>query len=638
MLVASMLAHAKDIQAPAGGKAISSDLFGIFFEDINYAGEGGLYAELVQNGSFEYTLSEHEGWGPFTSWEFHKYGHSVGDVAVVTNSPIHPNNPHYATLSTEIVGMYRGDSELVGVGLQNKGYDGIALKAGENYRFSVWTRGTAILQVALLDGKGHPIVSDTLRCASSDWQRHETMLECDTTLADGQMALLAIEAGQVDVDMISLFPQHTYKGRVNGLRADMMEALRALQPRFMRFPGGCVVHGPGLAHLYNWKNTIGPIEQRKGQPDCWGYHQSNGLGYYEYFLMCEDLGCKPVPVIHAGVTCQGDAKGWNIPGTGQHSLTEAEMRTYVQDILDMIEWATGSADSRWGHLRAEAGHPEPFQLEYVAIGNEENVTDSLIRNLTMLYEAIHERYPQLTIIGTCGHTANGRYHDRGWQLARDLGLKVVDEHYFQAPDWLIKNQQRYDSYDRTGPQVYFGEYGSRDTRLANALAEAIYMTGLERNGDIVRMASYAPLFGKRDHCQWNPDLIYFDNQRLYPAVSYYVQQLFATNSGDYYYGDVITADDDPMLGRSCVFDSQTGDVILKFSNADSVAKNVTVDLSRFKRINGKAVVTILTGNPEDTNSYDQASLQPRTENCQLKRQQTLTIEPYTFQVIRYKAK
>ncbi|MBQ2968948.1 MAG: alpha-N-arabinofuranosidase [Bacteroidaceae bacterium] len=638
MLSLAAATFAQKSAAPAGGKAISTDLFGIFFEDINYAGDGGLYAEMVQNRSFEYTASEHEGWGPMTAWKFVNYGHSVGDADVVTNRPLHANNTHYVTLRSEVVGLYRKDSPIAGIGLQNEGYDGMALTKGEIYHFSIWARGEMPLQVVLQDGKGLSICSDTIRTAAVEWQCYEAVLRPDTTLTDGRLSVLAIAPGQVDVDMISLFPHHTYKERKGGLRADMVEALQQLKPRFMRFPGGCLLHGPGLEHLYNWKNTVGPVWQRKGQPNCWGYHQSQGIGYYEFFQMCEDLGCKPVPVIHAGVTCQGDAKGWNIPGTGQRSLTREQMEAYVQDILDMIEWATGPADSRWGRLRAEAGHPAPFQLEYIAIGNEENVTDSLIRNLTMLYEAIHECYPQLTVIGTCGHTANGHHHNRGWQLARDLGLKVVDEHYFQAPDWLIKNQHRYDSYDRTGPQVYFGEYGSRGTRLFNALAEAIYMMGLERNGDIVCMASYAPLFGKRDHCQWNPDLIYFDNQQLYPSVSYYVQQLFSTNSGDYYYDDVINAADDPMLGRSCVFDSRTGDVILKFSNADSVAKTVTVDLSRFKRISSKVAVTTLTGHPEDTNNYNQAPLRPRTESSQLKCRQSLTIEPYTFQVIRYKAK
>lgn len=622
---------------PEGGKPISSDLWGIFFEDINYAGDGGLYAEMVQNRSFEYSLAEHEGWGPTTAWRFVKLGHSVGDMTVITSQPLHPNNPHYVTLEAEVVGLYRGDSPLHGVGLKNSGFDGMSLKAGERYNLSLWARGQMPLLVALLDGKGKPLACDTIPVDNNEWRQYTTSLTCDTTLTDGQLAVLAIEKGEVDLDMISLFPQHTYKERTNGLRPDMMEVLRSLRPRFMRFPGGCLVHGPGLKYMYNWKNSVGPVEQRRAQPNCWEYHNTMGLGYYEYFLMCEDLECKPVPVVHAGVTCQGDGKGWNIPGTGQHSLTEAEMKDYVQDVLDMIEWATGPADSRWGRIRAEAGHPEPFKLEYLAIGNEENVTDSLVRNLTMLYEAIHSRYPQITVIGTCGFTANGASHDRGWQLARELGIKVVDEHYFQKPDWYIRNQHRYDRYDRTGPQVYFGEYATKDCRLENALAEAIYMTGLERNGDVVRMASYAPLFGKRDHCQWNPDLIYFDNERIYPSVSYYVQQLFSCNAGDYYY-DVITSDNDPLLGRSCVYDSRTGDVILKFSNADSTAKKANVDLSRFSRLGKRAHVTTLTGNPKDKNDYEHAPLHPVTTEVRASRTFTLDIQPYTFIVYRISSK
>ena len=633
--VVTLLSQAKTYPAPAGGKAISRELWGIFFEDINYAGDGGLYAEMVQNHSFEYSLAEHEGWGPTTAWRFVKPGHSTGDVTVNMDRPLHPNNPHYVTLEAEVVGLFRGDSPLHGVGLQNAGFDGMSLKAGERYNVSLWARGRMPLVVALLDGKGKPLGSDTIRVDNDGWQQYTTHFTCDTTVTDGQLAVLAVERGRVDLDMISLFPQHTYKERPNGLRADMMEALRSLHPRFMRFPGGCLVHGPGLKHMYNWKNGIGPVETRKSQPNCWEYHNTMGLGYYEYFLMCEDLRCKPVPVIHAGVTCQGDAKGWNIPGTGQHSLTEAEMRVYVQDILDMIEWATGSADSRWGRLRAEAGHPEPFQLEYIAIGNEENVTDSLVRNLTMLYQAIHSRYPAITVIGTCGYTANGKSHDRGWALARELGMKVVDEHYFQRPDWFIKNQHRYDSYDRTGPQVYFGEYATKDCRLINALAEAVYMTGLERNGDIVRMASYAPLFGKRDHCQWNPNLIYFDNERLCPTPSYYVQQLFSTHAGDYYYGDVIQVKGDvPTLGRSCVFDSQSGDVILKLANADSVTVQVRADLSRFKHMGKTAQVITLTGTPDAQNTFDDARIRPQESTMKVTRSLSIEVPPHTLQVIR----
>ena len=623
---------------PVGGKPISSDLWGIFFEDINYAGDGGLYAEMVQNRSFEYSLAEHEGWGSTTAWQFVKWGHSAGDMTVSTSQPLHPNNPHYVTLEAEVVGLFRGDSPLHGVGLQNSGFDGMSLRAGERYNLSLWAHGRMPLLVALLDGKGKPLTCDTILVDNNGWKQYTTSLTCDTTLTDGGLVVLATERGRVDLDMISLFPQHTYKERTNGLRADMMEALRSLHPRFMRFPGGCLVHGPGLKYMYNWKNSVGPVEQRKSQPNCWEYHNTMGLGYYEYFLMCEDLDCQPVPVVHAGVTCQGDGKGWNIPGTGQHSLTEAEMKDYVQDVLDMIEWATGPADSRWGRIRAEAGHPEPFKLEYLAIGNEENVTDSLVRNLTMLYEAIHSRYPQITVIGTCGFTAGGASHDRGWQLARELGIKVVDEHYFQKPDWFIKNQRRYDSYDRTGPQVYFGEYATKDCRLENALAEAIYMTGLERNGDVVRMASYAPLFGKRDHCQWNPDLIYFDNERLCPSVSYYVQQLFATNAGDYYYGDVITTDDDPLQGCSCVYDSQTGDVIVKLVNADSTPKSVHIDLSRFKRLGKKAQVLTLTGHPYDRNDWGQPMLLPVITETKLSRVTDQQVPPHTLMVIRYNKK
>jgi alpha-L-arabinofuranosidase len=502
-------------------KAISPDLFGIFFEDINYAADGGLYAELIQNRSFEYSAADHSGWNSLTSWELVTRGGGQGTVKVETADPLNGNNPHYAVVTVE----NGGD----GVGLRNSGFDGISLKAGDQYDFSFFARQAAgqsgPVVVRLESQSGASYGEAVFPQLTKDWAKYTATLQAGAEDADARLVILTTAPGTFCLDTVSLFPRKTFHDRPNGMRADLAQVIADLHPKFVRFPGGCLTHGYGLGNIYRWKNTIGPIEQRKEQFNIWHYHQSVGLGFYEYFQYCEDIGAKPLPVLAAGVCCQ------NSPG-GQHGLPMDEMDQYVQDVLDLVEYANGPADSTWGAKRAAAGHPAPFNLEYLGVGNEDAQTPEFGIRFKMIYDAVKAKYPKLTVVGTVGPAPSGSDFSEGWKFAEDLGVDIVDEHYYQNPDWFLANLGRYDSYSRTGTKVYVGEYASWGNSLFNALAEAAHMTALERNGDVVRMASYAPLLGKEHHMQWHPNLIYFDNTAVCASVNYYVQQLFSLNQGD----------------------------------------------------------------------------------------------------------
>jgi len=365
------------------------------------------------------------------------------------------------------------------------------------------------------------------------------------------------------------------------------------------------VHGDGLGNMYRWKNTIGPVEQRVEQRNIWGYHQTAGLGYFEYFQFCEDIGAKPLPVLPAAVSCQNSGGTWRIGGTGQKALPMDEMQGYIQEILDLIEWANGPVTSPWGAKRAAAGHPAPFNLQYVGIGNEDKITAEFEQRFQMIYAAVKTKHPEITIVGTAGPFPDGEDFTRGWAYANGLKVPVIDEHYYKNPEWFISNQYRYDSYDRTSTHVYLGEYASWGNKMKNAVVEALYMIALERNGDVVRMASYAPLFAKKDHTQWKTDMIYFDNKKLYLTPNYYVQKMFSANQGDVYVKDIVSLNrTDSTVAASCVWDSGSGDIILKLANAGNEAKVMKIDLSGFKGIASTARQTILSGPAEAENSFD----------------------------------
>ncbi|GAB3573211.1 alpha-L-arabinofuranosidase C-terminal domain-containing protein [Hymenobacter daeguensis] len=624
-------------QKASAGKPISPDLFGIFFEDINYAADGGLYAELVQNRSFEYSPSDHGGWHPLTSWDYLHEGYAMGSLSVESAAPLHPNNPHYVQLRVE-------SPFQKGLGLKNNGFDGIPLKAGEKYDFSLWARlesATALpLLVQLRDAKGTVLAETTLSAQAGPWQQYRATLTPTAAAPDASLVVLATAKGIIDLDQISLFPQQTFHNHPNGLRADLAQTVADLKPRFMRFPGGCLAHGDGLDNLYDWKKTIGPVEQRVAQRNIWNYHQTAGLGYFEYFQFCEDIGAWPLPVLAAGVSCQNSGGSWKIGGTGQQCVPLPDMAAYTQDVLDLIEYATGPATSTWGAKRAAAGHPAPFDLHYIGIGNEDKQTPEFRERFKLIYDAVRAKYPNVEVIGTVGPSPKGEDYDQGWAFANQLRVPLVDEHYYESPQWFLANNRRYDSYDRRKSQVYLGEYASRGNALFNALAEAAYMTSLERNGDVVRLASYAPLLARENHTQWNPDLIYFNNSTVVPTANYYVQALFGQNQGDEYFAGIATPAStvpptDSAVVSSCVRDAQTGDVILKLVNPSGKGQVVGVSLARFKGLTSSATLSVLTGARDAKNTFaiPQAVL-PKVSPFKAGKSFAYTVAPYSLAVIR----
>lgn len=634
---------AKPMKAPSGGKKISNELIGIFFEDISMSADGGLCAELIQNGSFEFSPSERDGWGPGTAWRSIRPGHSLGYIEPRQQDPIHPNNPNYMRLNIERVGMYYDYNGWTGVGIQNDGYDGILLKGGDKYDFSVFLRNPdgkdkEVRAVLLVQGRGFraqpTVLADTTFTVSGkDWKKYEYTLTAAQDCPNASLQLLSLTTGVMDIDMVSLYPQDTYKG--HGLRKDLAQALVDLNPKFMRFPGGCVVHGggDGFWDTYRWKTTVGPKETRKGIKNTWGYHQSMEMGYFEYFQFCEDAGMEPLPILPCGVSCQGTNGGWNMRTQAQDAVPMSEMQEWVDEALDLIEWANGPADSKWGKVRADAGHPEPFNLKYLGLGNEEKITPEFEERFKYIYDRVREKHPEIVIVGTAGpgsHPGNGDYEE-GWRFATELEVPILDEHYYEQRNYFLTSRQ-YDSYPRDRKtKVYLGEYASKDRKLIDALAEGLYLLHVERNADVVVMTSYAPLFARKNTNNWNPDLIYFDNERPFLTCSYYVQQMFGQSSGDYFYGDCVKFDreDDNLLGQSVVLDTQSRKLYLKVCNAGENVAKATINLSRFGGF--KSVTkTVIKGQPEDENNFDQQPIAPVTETVKLKSKSTLDVEPYSI--------
>ena len=634
---------AKPVKAPAGGKKISNELIGIFFEDISMSADGGLCAELIQNGSFEFSPSERDGWGPGTAWRSVRPGHSLGYIEPRQQDPIHPNNPNYMRLNIERVGMYYDYNGWTGVGIQNDGYDGILLKGGQKYDFSVFLRNPdgkdkEVRAVLMVPGRGFraqaTVIADTTFAVSgSDWKKYEYTLTAAQDCPNASLQLLALTTGVMDIDMVSLYPQDTYKG--HGLRKDLAQALVDLNPKFMRFPGGCVVHGggDGFWDTYRWKTTVGPKETRRGIKNTWGYHQSMEMGFFEYFQFCEDAGMEPLPILPCGVSCQGTNGGWNMRTQAQDAIPMEDMQEWADEALDLIEWANGPADSKWGKVRADAGHPEPFNLKYLGLGNEEKITPEFEERFKFIYDQVRAKYPEIVIVGTAGpgsHPGNGDYEE-GWKFATELGVDILDEHYYEQRNYFLTSRQ-YDSYPRDRQtKVYLGEYAAKDKKLIDALAEGLYLLHVERNADVVVMTSYAPLFARKNTNNWNPDLIYFDNERPFLTCSYYVQQMFGQSSGDYFYGDCVNFDraDDNLLGQSVVLDTKARKLYLKVCNAGENAAKATIDLSRFGGF--KSVTkTVIKGEPNDENGFDAQPIAPVTETVKLKSKATLDVDPYSI--------
>lgn len=636
----------KSMTPPNGGKAINDELIGIFFEDISSAADGGLYAELIQNGSFEFNLTERDGWGAGTAWQTIRPGHSLGYSEVRMEAPIHPNNPTYMRLNIERTKEFYDYKGWKGFGLQNHGFDGISVKAGAKYDFSVFLRNVKgeakQVRVALVEPQGWGkdpklLAEETITADANTWKKYEATLTASETVKNAALQILVLQNGAIDIDMISLMPEDTYKG--HGLRKDLAEALAALHPKFMRFPGGCVVHGggDGFWNTYLWKTTVGPKEQRRQLKNTWGYHQSMGLGYFEYFQFCEDLNMEPVPILPCGVSCQGANGGWNMwPHQAQDVCPMSEMDEWVQDALDLIEWANGDVNTKWGRVRAEAGHPKPFNLKYLGIGNEEKISPEFAERFKYMYEKVTKAHPEIVIVGTAGpgsHPENPDY-EAGWKLANELQMPIIDEHYYEPYKYFQESRQ-YDKYPRDRKtKIYLGEYASKDKKLIDALSEALYLLHVERNGDIVCMTSYAPLFARKNATNWNPDMIYFDNERPYLTCSYYVQQMFGQSSGNYYYGDCVKIKDATNLQeQSVVLNTKTRQLFVKICNASADTKTADINLSRFKGVK-TAVKTTLTGQPEDENNYEKQPIAPKTETVKMQKKMSLELAPYSFVMLQ----
>ena len=655
---AAGLSAQKAITPPQGGKQISDELIGIFFEDISSAADGGLYGELIQNGSFEYNPAERDGWGPGTAWKVQRPGHSLGLLEVRMTGGLNANNPTYMRLNTERVKEYRDYRGWKGFGIQNDGFDGISVKGGQKYDFSIFMRnpedGTKQVRISLIEQQqGFPpkdpklLADATIDVSSKEWKEYKIVLTPDSCSQKAALQILSLTTGALDIDMVSLMPQDTYKG--HGLRKDLAQALADLHPKFMRFPGGCVVHGggDGFWDTYRWKTTIGPKEQRKSLKNTWGYHQSMGLGYFEYFQFCEDLGMEPVPILPCGVSCQGANGGWGLwPTQAQDVVPMSEMDEWVAEAIDLIEWANGDpATNKWAKMRADAGHPAPFNLKYLGLGNEEKISPEFCERFKYIYERVMKAHPEIVIVGTAGpgsHAGNPDF-ESGWKLAEELGMPIIDEHYYE-PNTYFLNKRQYDNYPRDRKtKVYLGEYASKDKKLIDALAEGLYLLHVERNGDVVCMTSYAPLFARKTNTNWNPDLIYFDNERPFLTCSYYVQQMFGLSSGNYYYGDCVKFEGDAadaiqplegvQYGQSVVLNTKTRQLFVKVCNATAEAKTAHLDLSRFKGMKSIATKRTLSGAADAENNYDAQPIAPVDETIKLKKRMDLEVAPYSFSMI-----
>ncbi len=615
---------------PSRQKAISPDLIGIFFEDISYAADGGLYAELIQNRDFEYNSRDRREWSATTAW------HARRPIEIATKNPLSKNNPHYALL-------WPNDT------LWNEGWDGIAVEKGKKYDFSMYVLGGGQKQdfmIQLVGDDGTVLAKSKLKTAAGAWTQYSTVLTAKGSNAKARLAIVPLKAAHVGVDMISLFPQETFMNRKNGLRKDLAQVIADLKPKFMRFPGGCMSHGQGIDNIYHWQETIGPLQDRKPDFNIWHYHQTRGLGFYEYFQFCEDIGAEPLPVLAAGVPCQNSVANAQGIGGQQGGIPMDDMPAYIQELLNLIEWANGDpATSEWAKKRADAGHPAPFNLKYIGIGNEDIISTVFEERFTMIARAIRAKYPDIKICGTVGpfHSPSADYQE-GWDFTRrnpDLQY-MVDEHYYESTGWFMHHRDYYDHYPRTNAdgtpatKVYLGEWAaSTKTKRPNietALAEALYLTDIERNGDIVVMTSYAPMLAKDGHHNWNPDMIYFSNTDVRPTPAYHVQRLFSVNSGDTYINSQLTIDNSQLkhrLGASVVKDSKTGHTYLKLVNALPSTLHLTV---KGLNIPADAPTEGFHGQPTDqqlvieTGKTDSDSA-GQTGN-------TIALPPYSFRVIK----
>lgn len=597
------------VQANKIGAEIQPTMYGHFLEDINFAADGGLYAELVKNRSFEFPQNL-MGWRTF------------GNVALKDDGPFE-RNPHYVRLSPAGHGAKC-------TGIENEGFFGIGVKAGEGYRFSVWARGeNQKIRVELVNtasmGESQVMTSDVMEINSREWRKYEMVVTPKETLAKAHLRIYLVSDGSVDLEHVSLFPVDTWKGRKNGLRKDLAQALADTKPGVFRFPGGCIVEGTDLATRYNWKNSVGPVENRPLNENRWNYtfqhrlypdyFQSYGMGFFELFLLAEDMGAEPLPVVNCGLACQ-----YQNNSEDAH-VKVADLGSYVQDALDLIEFANGDTTTEWGRLRAEMGHAAPFNLKFIAVGNEQWGEEYPAR-LKVFVEAIRKAYPDIKIIGSSGPNSEGKDFEYLWPEMRKLKVDLVDEHFYRPEDWFLASGNRYDNYDRKGPKVFAGEYacharGKKWNHFHASLLEAAFLTGVERNADVVHMATYAPLFAHVEGWQWRPDLIWYDNLRSVRSCSWHVQSLYGHNRGT----NVVplTMDKKAVSGQpgqnglfaSAVWDEPSNTYIVKVVNTSDKARKIRLEFKGLKKsaalADGKCLV-FHSDNPDADNTLDNPSL------------------------------
>jgi len=600
------------------GAKINPAMWGIFFEDINLGADGGLYAELIKNRAFEFPDA-------MMGWFKLSPSKSVGTLAIRDENPFNAKNPHYLRIES------RG-KDLFGVA--NEGFRGIGVKQGESYNFSAQIRnvsGTARLRIELYSSGGALLDTVKLEKFSGDWQKYSAVLRPKTTDAKAKLYILVDGAGTIDLDMISLFPVTTWKNRPGGLRADMVQKLADLKPGFMRFPGGCIVEGSELDKRYQWKKTIGPVEERELLINRWNYEflhrptpdyfQSFGLGFFEFFQLCEDIGAEPLPILSCGLACQFNS--------GEACPID-QLDPFIQDAIDLIEFANGPATSPWGAKRAAMGHPEPFKMKLLGIGNE-NWQQPYIERYAKFHAALKEKHPEIQLVSSAGPGPDDGHFKYAWPKLRELNADIVDEHCYAKPDWFFNNTHRYDNYDRKGPKVFFGEYAAQSDKVVSvfnrnnlecAISEAAFMTGLERNAEVVRMASYAPLFAHIEGWQWTPNLIWVDNLQSYGTPNYYVQQLFARNRGDVILPVKLEGASGKKLYASATRDEANGEVIVKIVNGDNAAAIVQLNLSPIGKAKAR-VITLASANRKDENSF----IEP---NKIFPKETTLEIPPKDF--------
>lgn len=601
--------HTFDVNTKKVGAAVQPTMYGIFFEDINYAADGGLYGELVKNRSFEFPDAL-MGWKAFGKFE-------------VKNDGPFERCPHYVVLN------YSGHNDTA-TGLQNEGYFGIGIEKDEEYRFSVWAKtvsGDANVEVSLVDEstmeEHQEFATAELKVSGNEWKKYELILKSPKTVQKANLRLLLKGKNGVALEHVSLFPKHTFKDRENGMRRDLAQALYDLHPGVFRFPGGCIVEGSSLDQRYQWKNTIGPVENRPLNGNRWlstfnyrlfpDYYQSYGLGFYEYFLLSEDIGAEPLPVLNVGMACQ--FQNQNDPSA---HVAVKDLQPYIQNCLDLIEFANGDVNTTWGKKRAEMGHPAPFNLKFLAVGNEQ-WDDLYYERLRPFVKAIKAKYPNIKLIGTSGPDSEGEMFEKGWKAMKELKADLVDEHFYRDEHWFLSHGLRYEGYDRKGPKVFAGEYachgkGKKWNHFETSLYEAAFMTDLERNADVVDMATYAPLFAHVDGWQWRPDMIWYDNTRMFKSVSYYVQQMYACNKGTNVLPltmngkSVAGQEGQDGLFASAVVDKKKGEIIVKVANTSDKAQDVTLNLNGLKGSRSATATTLQSDNMDAENTLDNPNL------------------------------